>query len=384
MSIWDRIVGQDRPRAFLQAAADDPADSYLLVGPPGSGKLDAAKVFAAAIVCPIRDDDCPNCSRILRDLHPDVSVFEPEGFTFPVETIRQMVATASLSPFESKRRAFVVEQADRIAERSQNALLKGLEEPNASVTWILVADALDPFLPTVLSRCQIVEFSAVTEQAIGALLKSRYNLPDAEVRAFIRYARGDLGKAQALASDSNVRALRDLAFDALTKIGSVEGALAAAERAAQIVASLSAGAEADQAAQLQELEASIGTGKGSASIKKKLTDKHKRALRKLESEAYIDLFDFFADGCRDAAAVAAGAPADVVINSDWGPSISKSTLGTHPSRWISLAELAANGKIAVMENANAPLVAEALFLSLTANQPVQSFSKVRSAGVAQG
>jgi DNA polymerase-3 subunit delta' len=128
--LWARVVGQDRVVAALRAAAIQPGDAYLFDGPPGTGKEEAARVFAAAILCPDQCGTCATCGRVLRGIHPDVVVLEPEGYTYPIEAIRDAVAQASLSPMEGARRVMVVEEADRIVERSQNALLKALEEPN--------------------------------------------------------------------------------------------------------------------------------------------------------------------------------------------------------------------------------------------------------------
>ena len=374
-ALWDSIVGQDRAKAVLEQACTDPSAAYLLVGPPGVGKSAAAKIFAASIICDDTSTDCPVCSRVLRDLHPDVGFFQPEGFTFPVDTIREMIASASLTPMEAKRRVFIVEQADRILERSQNALLKGLEEPTASVTWVLVADSIDPFLPTVLSRCQTVEFSTVTEDAIRQVLEGRFGLPSSESEEVVRFARGDLRRAMSLASDPKVRALRSHALGCFVSVGSSQAAFEAADAVASLAAEVRAEAEMVQAKEVEELDAALGSGRGTASVKKKLTDKHKRALRRIETEVFSSFLDLFANGCRDLAAISAGAGVEVIINTDHAAELLEASVGKTAGEWLDLAEAAGNARIALLENANAGLVVEAILLNLVGHETVESMTR---------
>ncbi|MGH2722474.1 MAG: AAA family ATPase, partial [Actinomycetota bacterium] len=200
MTVWDRLGGQPRAAAILAAVAGEPRDAYLVVGPAGSGKADAARAFAAAILCPGACGACTVCVRVFKGIHPDVQWFQPEGFTYPVEVIREAAASAARTPLEGRRRVIVIEEAERIAERSQNALLKALEEPSPSVTWVLLADALDPILPTIQSRCHTVELSGMPEPAVVALLEARFGLPAGEARTIVRRARGDRDRAVALAA----------------------------------------------------------------------------------------------------------------------------------------------------------------------------------------
>ncbi|HXL41763.1 MAG TPA: DNA polymerase III subunit delta', partial [Actinomycetota bacterium] len=82
--LWARLVGQDRVTETLPAAATLPGDAYLFAGPPGTGKEEAARVFAAAILCPDHCGTCNICGRVLRGIHPDVVILEPEGYTYPI------------------------------------------------------------------------------------------------------------------------------------------------------------------------------------------------------------------------------------------------------------------------------------------------------------
>jgi DNA polymerase-3 subunit delta' len=194
-------MGHPRAASVLKGAAARPTGTYLFVGSPGVGKRNAARVFAAALVCPEACGDCNTCRRVLAGLHPDVTILQPEGYTFPVEVLRATAQAASQTPIEADHRVFIIQEADRIPERSQNALLKALEEPNRSVIWILLAHAVQPFLPTILSRCQIVDFPPIAEEAMLELLQTRFELDEPEARRLVRISRGDLNAAVRLAGD---------------------------------------------------------------------------------------------------------------------------------------------------------------------------------------
>src|SRR5436190_19330741 len=123
---------QPSARAALVAALAAPVHAYLFTGPPGSGKRRAARAFAAELLAEGAADPDDARRRALADPspHPDLVWLVPTGTQHLVEDLRQRVITASAyRPFEAARRAFVVEQAEAMADESQNALLRTLEEP---------------------------------------------------------------------------------------------------------------------------------------------------------------------------------------------------------------------------------------------------------------
>lgn len=364
-ALWDRLAGADRVRAALLQAAAHPGDSYLFVGPRGVGKAEAARVFAAAVLCAEQCGTCATCSRVLRGIHPDVQTSRPEGYTYPVDLIRELVAASKQSPIEAARRIFIVEEADRIAERSQNALLKALEEPNLSVTWVLVADALEPFLATILSRCRMVEFAGVSEEAVGSLIGSRFGLPAAEARMLARIARGDLERAIALAGDERVRALRDLAITAATRIEpSPRRALEVAERVGALAREAREAAGEEQALELAALEDVIGTGRGTGAVRKRVADRHRRALRRVECDLVIDFLDWLAAAFRDLAAASAGADAAGIVNADRAGELADAA-GRRPAAvWLDLVDAALAGRLSIVENASPQMAAESVLLRL--------------------
>lgn len=360
-NVWEQVGGQERVRELLAPSAADPAGAYLFMGPPGVGKVTTARVFSAAILCPNQCGTCTICTRVLRGTHPDVTWFQPEGTTHRVAAIRELVASAALTPLEGSRRVIIVEEADRIIERSQNALLKALEEPGQSVTWILVAEALDPFLPTVLSRCQIVEFAMIPQSTVARLIKDRLDLGDAEASRLVRAARGDLGRSIALATDESERLLRTKAFDAATR-GRAEPrwALTVAEEIQLAAQSARSSVEKQQKVELESLDDVHGKG----AWRKRVLDRQKRALRAAETGVYSDFMIWLGAAFRDLAAVSAGAEIDTTTAPDHGAEIAAVATARPTAFWLDMAEAAVEGDLAVKENAFGPLVVEGVLLRL--------------------
>ncbi|HEX2180482.1 MAG TPA: AAA family ATPase [Actinomycetota bacterium] len=349
---------------MLKGAAGRPTGTYLFVGSPGVGKRNAARVFAAALVCPEACGSCNTCRRVLAGLHPDVTILQPEGYTFPVEVLRATAQAASQTPIEADHRVFIVQEADRIPERSQNALLKALEEPNRSVVWILLASAVQPFLPTILSRCQIVEFPPIAEEAMLGLLRSRFEMDDVQAQRLVRISRGDLNAAVSMAGRPETAELRAKALEVATEPQlSVASALGAADAVKAMAGAARENLEKQQAAELARLEKDSGK-EGQAAWKKRLADRNKRTLRRVETEVLIDFLSWLGAAFRDLAAASAGAPAGALIASDHAGRL-LAAAPTRPTKfWVDMIEHCLDAQMALRNNANAPLVIESLLLRL--------------------
>lgn len=357
-------MGHPRVAAVLKGAAGRPTGTYLFVGSPGVGKRNAARVFAAALVCPEACGECNTCRRVLAGLHPDVTILQPEGYTFPVEVLRATAQAASQSPIEAAHRVFIIQEADRIPERSQNALLKALEEPNRSAIWILLSHALQPFLPTILSRCQIVDFPPIAEDAMLELLESRFELDTAEAHRLVRISRGDLNAAVRLAAEPATAVVRSkaIAVAASTRMSAVD-ALEAADAAKAFSTSARERLEKQQAAELLRLEEISGKD-GQGAWKKKLADRNKRTLRREETEVLIDFLSWMGAAFRDLAAASAGADPESLIAFDHTDLL----VGAAPERptkfWVDMIEHCLEAQLALRNNANPALVVESLLLRL--------------------
>lgn len=202
-SIW--LPGQPAAARALRAALAKPVHAYLLVGPPGTGKLGAAKAFAAMLLCPAGGapggggDGCSNCRRVAEGVHPDVVVFEREGASLTIEQAREVGRLAARSPFEAARSVVVLPDL-HLAREAAPALLKTFEEPSGQVVFIALAEFVPPELVTIASRCVRVDFSPFGEARLAAVLVAEGTSADRAAVA-ARLAGGRLDRARLLAGD---------------------------------------------------------------------------------------------------------------------------------------------------------------------------------------
>lgn len=363
--LWDRLAVDERIRGLLVAAAARPGDSFLFAGPPGAGTVAAARTFAASVVCPDACGVCPCCLRALGGSHADVAWYEPEGLTYPLDLIREMVAAAAQTPLEGRRRVTVVEEADRITERSQNALLKALEDAGPSVTWVLVADALESFLPTVLSRCQVIEFPPVPETKVRVLLEERFGVEPGQAAHIVRIARGNLETAVALAGDPRAAEVRDLAIRAATDARRRPGwAIRMAEQVLVLAKEAREQRGRTLEADLHALEEVLGAGRGAASARRRMVERHKRVLRRVELQTSLDFLSWLGAAARDLAAVAAGALPSVTSTPDHAEQVSAAAPARPVGFWLDLVDATLEGRRAILENANPGMVVESVLLRL--------------------
>src|ERR687889_2582043 len=162
--------------AVLGAALDgDPAHAYLLHGPAGSGKRDAARDFAASLLARGAGDPDPPRLRVRHGTHPDLTWVAPSGAH---EMLRRdvgeaVVSAAARTPFEATHRVFVLERADTMNDEAANSLLKTLEEPPSYVVLLLLTDNPSQVLPTISSRCQPVRFDPLPAAELAERLQAR-------------------------------------------------------------------------------------------------------------------------------------------------------------------------------------------------------------------
>ena len=172
--------GHRRVVALLarSVARDRLPPSLILSGSPGASMRETAIATAQALNCltPVGDGDtrdacgtCAACTRIARGVHPDVIVVEPgDSGAIKVDQIRDVIDRSGFRPFEGRRRAVIVDEADAMLPAAQNALLKTLEEPPPSSVFMLVTARPDMLLPTVQSRCPRLRFEAAGQEEVDA------------------------------------------------------------------------------------------------------------------------------------------------------------------------------------------------------------------------
>ena len=201
--VLDSVPGQE-PRWRSCGAAARPHHAYVLAGPEGVGKSLAARAFAAALLC--HDGGCGECRACrlaLEDQHPNEFVVEPEGRDIHVDTIREEVwQPAYRTAPEPGRKVFLIREADRLSPAAADTLLKVLEEPPADAVFLLLSARAHELPETVLSRCHVVTFTALSEPFVVDDARRRGRPERARRALAARLAGGNLGRARRLAVDA--------------------------------------------------------------------------------------------------------------------------------------------------------------------------------------
>ena len=201
------IIGHRRLVSLVSRAIarDTLPPALLFAGPAGVGKRRTAVAVAQALNClqPTTADfeidacgECASCRRIARGVHPDVITIEPgDSGTIKVEQVRDVIDRAGYRPFEGRRRAVIVDEADAMVPAAQNALLKTLEEPPSASVFILVSSMPDALLATVRSRCSRLRFSVLAPSEVAEALMRDHGYAEVDARAAAADADGSVGRA---------------------------------------------------------------------------------------------------------------------------------------------------------------------------------------------
>lgn len=252
--MFRKIIGQDKALAILINAIKNEriASSYLFYGPDGVGKFTTALYFGMAINCLSISETrpcgiCNSCLKFLEFSHPDFIYVFPTPklditengeikaskvleeynqfltnkkktpwreffFSGPlgirIDSIRYIEHKISLSANEANRKIYIIEDAHEMTTQAANAFLKTLEEPPADTIIILTTSKPNSLLPTIISRCQQIQFQPIPHSLIETWLKDVKFLSEAEARICGCIANGSLEKALRLAEDTDVHSRR--------------------------------------------------------------------------------------------------------------------------------------------------------------------------------
>lgn len=216
MSVWDSLVGQKPVINMLSRIAQgDPSQitqSWLICGPPGSGRSNMARAFAAALESPdhgMSAEPTRVTQQVLAGTHPDVTVLTTNKVTIGIDQVREIITTSEQMPATAPWRIIIIEDVDRMLERTTNVLLKEIEEPAEHCIWLLCAPSAQDVLPTIRSRTRIVNLAVPSTQAVAGFLTSTTNVEPKVAQRAARLAEGHIGIAKLYATDERVMSDRD-------------------------------------------------------------------------------------------------------------------------------------------------------------------------------
>jgi DNA polymerase III subunit delta' len=200
----DAVRGAERARQGEQTSSMTHA--WLFTGPPGSGRSNAARAFAAALLCERGGcGECLSCRTALSGAHADVTMVVTEQTVITVGLARETVRQAALSPAGSRWQVMIVEDADRLHERAADALLKSIEEPPPRTVWLLCAPTVEDVAPTIRSRCRPLVLRTPPIADVAAHLVERDGVSESVAMFAARASQGHIGRARALALDETAR-----------------------------------------------------------------------------------------------------------------------------------------------------------------------------------
>lgn len=211
-SVWDTLVGQGPVIHTLKqvAAGQGMSHAFLFVGPPGSGRSNAAVALAAALQCEQQGcGHCHSCTTVMAGSHADVALVRTQKLSIGVDEVRELVRSASLAPSGRRWQVLIVEDADRLTDQACNALLKSIEEPSARTIWILCAPTVEDVLQTIRSRCRLISLATPSTVDVAGFLTRIDGVPEQLASYAARASQGHIGRARALARDDATRTRRN-------------------------------------------------------------------------------------------------------------------------------------------------------------------------------
>lgn len=308
--IWDELTGQAEAIATVRAAAEGSglAHSWLITGPPGSGRSTLAYAFATELLArpDVPGDLEHTAAQVEARTHPDLAVLSTSAVIIKIDDVRQLVTASQFSPSVGRYRVVIIEDADRMVERTSNVLLKALEEPPERTIWILCAPSEADLLPTIRSRVRTVRLRVPSVDDVAELIERRDGVGHADAVRAAREAQAHVGMAHRLATDAQARERRARTLELALGIRNVSGAVQAAAELLEVAGQdAKAYTEVRDAEEREQALRSLGVEPGGtvppalrAQLKVLDDDQKRRATRSLRDgidRILVDLLSLYRD-----------------------------------------------------------------------------------------
>ncbi|MDE6185149.1 MAG: DNA polymerase III subunit delta', partial [Lachnospiraceae bacterium] len=231
MSRFVDIVGQEQLKEHLENAIklNKVSHAYIINGERNAGKEFIAKTFAMALQCENIQgtepcQECHSCRQAQSGNHPDIIFISHEKpGTIGVEDIRRQInGDVAIKPYSGPKKVYIMNEGEKMTVQAQNALLKTLEEPPEYAVILILTTNVDSLLPTILSRCVVLNMKPVRDDQIKSFLMENMEIPDYKADICVAFARGNVGKARLLAKSEEFDKVKEEAITLLKNINEME------------------------------------------------------------------------------------------------------------------------------------------------------------------